>query len=71
MKRIIRTLGLAMAGSALLVVSLTGAAFAANPEKGNGPNGPNGDCEGNGPIYDQGPFGPYGPYGAQNGIVPE
>jgi len=61
-------LGLAMVVSALLVVSLTGAAFAANPEKGNGPNG---DCEGNGPIYDQGPFGPYGPYEAQNGIVTE
>jgi hypothetical protein len=71
LKRILRMLGLAMVVSALLVVSLTGAAFAANPDKGNGTNGPNGDCEGNGPIYDQGPFGPYGPYEAQNGIETE
>ncbi|MFC1971543.1 hypothetical protein ACFLV0_06445 [Chloroflexota bacterium] len=58
MKRIVRILGLAMVLTALLVVSIAGTVFA-----GNGPNGPNGDCEGNGPIYDQGPFGPYGPYG--------
>jgi len=52
LKRVARVLGLAMVLTALLVVSISGTVFAAD---GNGPSGPNGDCE------LPGPYGPNAP----------
>ena len=62
MKRIVRILGLVMVLTAFLVVSIAGTAFAANG------NGPNGVCDGSGPVTDcSGPWGPYGSYGEGTG----
>ena len=45
MKRIVRILGLAMAITAILVISVTGAVFAANgPQAGEGAPYGDGDC---------------------------